>query len=191
MDEKKICLISAVVQSDLENNLLIQGVIHDITKRRKAESDLVTTEKLAVTDRVVRMIGHEVRNPLTNINLALEQIESEMEETEDLSIYFDIIKRNSERINSLITKLLNSSKPAQLNTMKISLNKIAKDALELIKDRILLKDVELITNFSNDICDITVDAEKVGIALLNIFVNAVEAMEDGKGILKVTTWVEG
>nr|HMT29792.1 PAS domain S-box protein [Bacteroidia bacterium] len=178
---KKNCLITTIFQTDSENKVIIQGVIHDITKRRKAENDLATAEKLAVTGRVVRMIGHEIRNPLTNINLSLEQLESEIKGNAELDIYFDIIRRNSDRINTLIVELLNSSKPAQLKIGKVSINTIAQEAINLIHDRIVLKEVELITRFSSDICDISVDQEKVKIALLNILVNAIEAMDDVGG----------
>jgi len=185
--QKKVCLISTVIQQKLEDNIIVQGIIHDITKRRKTENDLATAEKLAVTGRVVRMIGHEIRNPLTNINLSLEQIESEVKEKENLAMFFDIIRRNSERINSLITELLNTSKPVQLVMGKVSINKVVGDALDLIRDRILLKKVKLETDFSSDICDVTIDDEKVKIAILNILVNAVEAVDDNTGILKVST----
>ncbi|MBL0341376.1 MAG: hypothetical protein IPP71_10795 [Bacteroidetes bacterium] len=106
-------------------------------------------------------------------------------------IYFDIIRRNSERINALIVELLNSSKPAQLKIGKVSINTIALDAINLIHDRIVLKGVDLITRFSTDICDISVDQEKVKIAILNILVNAIEAMEDEVGKLEVETRGEG
>lgn len=188
---KKVCLISLIFQSDLENKITIQGVFHDITKRRKAENDLATAEKLAVTGRVVRMIGHEIRNPLTNINLSLEQMESEMENKEHYEIYLDIIKRNSDRINTLITELLNSSKPAQLSMGTVSINTITQEAIALIQDRIVLHGVELVTKLSDDICDIIIDAEKIKIAILNILVNAVEAMESGNGKLEVVTRGEG
>ena len=189
--QKKNCLISMIFQTNIENNINIQGVFHDITKRRKAENDLATAEKLAVTGRVVRMIGHEIRNPLTNINLSLEQIESELLDIEPFRIYFDIIKRNSERINSLITELLNSSKPAQLKMGSISINKITLEAIQLIQDRIVLHGVKLVTKLSDDICDISMDAEKIKIAILNILVNAVEAMEARNGKLEVVTRGEG
>ena len=189
--QKKVCLISTSVQQDSADTTVIQGVIHDMTKRRKTENDLATAEKLAVTGRIVRMIGHEIRNPLTNINLSLEQVESELKGQTDLGMYFDIIRRNSERINTLITELLNSSKPAQLNVGKVSINKVVKDALDLVRDRIVLKKVKLTTKYSDDICDISIDVEKIKVALLNILVNAVEAVEDDKGELEVSTRGDG
>jgi PAS domain S-box-containing protein len=185
--QKKICLISTIVQEDSEGKVTVQGVIHDITKRRKIENDLATAEKLAVTGRVVRMIGHEIRNPLTNINLSLEQIESEIKDQEEIMLFTDIIRRNSERINTLITELLNSSKPAQLKMDRLPINGIVQDAIELIRDRIMLKRVKLDAKFAEDICDVTIDKEKVKIAILNILVNAVEAVDDDTGVIQVRT----
>jgi len=188
--KKKSCLISTIVQHDSEGVTTIQGVIHDITKRRKAETDLATAEKLAVTGRVVRMIGHEIRNPLTNINLSLEQIESEIKNHEGIDVLLDIIRRNSDRINSLITELLNSSKPAQLQIAKVSINKIIENSIKLIQDRLVLKKVTLETNLDINVCDINVDETKIQIALLNILVNAVEAVKEETGIIKISTWSE-
>ena len=58
-------------------------------------------EKRGVADRLVHVLAHEVRNPLNNINLSLEQLIPEMENT-DSKIYVDIIHRNSKRIEGLI-----------------------------------------------------------------------------------------
>ncbi len=187
---KKICLVSAGIHKEPSGKILFQGIIHDITKRRKAEQDLATAEKLAVTGQVVRMIAHEVRNPLTNITLSLEQMESELKDGTDLDIYFDIIKRNLNRINVLITELLNSSKPAELTFNKYSINKIVDDTIKDIEDRIKLKGIKVTKEYSSDLCDVNVDYEKIKIALLNIMVNAIEAVEDDKGELIVATKAE-
>lgn len=187
--KRKICLLTLSFQGD-EFNPTFLGVMHDITKRRKAEQDLITTEKLAVTGRIVRMIAHEIRNPLTNVNLSLEQLEAEMPPNPDYKIYFEIIKRNSDRISSLITELLNSSKPAQLTISKSSINTLINETLALVNDRIILRDVKVVTNFSDDICEISVDAGKLKIAFLNILINAIEAMDEASGVLTITTKVE-
>jgi PAS domain S-box-containing protein len=188
--ERKFCLLSASVQHDVNGKMIIQGIIHDITKRRKAEQNLATAEKLAVTGKVVRMIAHEVRNPLTNINLSLEQMQAEAKDQENLELYFDIIRRNSERINLLITELLNSSKPAELKYGHHSLNEVVETAICDVQDRMVLKGIKLEKEFADNMCDVHVDADKVRIALVNIFVNAVEAMSEHIGVLHVKTWTE-
>ncbi len=145
-------------------------------------------EKFAATGRIARTIAHEVRNPLTNINLAAEQLMSEMPANdENTGFLFDMINRNSSRINQLISDLLNSTKFTELNFTKISVNELLEQALKEANDRIALKNVEIIKKYSTDICDISVDNERIKIAFLNIIINALEAVEnrpDGKLIVE-------
>ncbi len=187
--EKRDCLVSGTVQQvnfNDEKKLNYLGIIHDITRRKKAEKELLIAEKLAVTGRVVRTLAHEIRNPLTNINLSLEQIQSEVENN-DLEAYFDIIKRNSKRINDLITDLLHSSKPTEIKKLNYSINEVIDETLLLAIDRLTLKGIKIIKKYSDDVCDISLDKEKIKIALLNIIINAIEAMSDKEGVLTIET----
>lgn len=145
-------------------------------------------EKFAATGRIARTIAHEVRNPLTNINLAIEQIKSDLSAPDENSLLlFDMVSRNSGRINQLITDLLNSTKFAELNYVKTSINTLLDDALHMAADRIALHNVTVKKNYSNNICDVSVDKERITIAFLNVIVNALEAMETGEGILLLNT----
>ena len=187
---KKIyCLLSTSMQLSKDGDLeYCQGIIHDITQRKISEQRLMNYEKLAISGRIARAIAHEVRNPLTNVNLSLEQLKNEINPGDNsLDLFFNIISRNCERINQLITELLDSSKPAALQLQKISINKLLEGSLELAVDRIKLKGIHIDKQYSSEICDILLDAEKVKIALLNIIINAIEAMQDKKGILKLKT----
>jgi len=154
-------------------------------------SELVTlkrNEKFASTGRIARTIAHEVRNPLTNINLAVEQLKEDIgEDKEDSRSLLEMIERNSTRINQLVTELLNSTKFTELNFAKNSINTLLDQALAMSADRIQLNQVTVVKSYSADICDIEVDESKIMIAFLNIIVNAIEAMEPGKGILKLRT----
>lgn len=157
----------------------------------KANKELIqmrSIEKFAATGRIARTIAHEVRNPLTNINLAVDQLRSEMDEkVDDHAVMMEMISRNSERINQLITDLLNSTKFTDLEYKKLSVNQLLDETLKLAEDRILLNNITVTRQYAADICDISVDEEKIKIAFLNIIVNAIEAMEPGKGILQIRT----
>ena len=144
-------------------------------------------EKFASTGRIARTIAHEIRNPLTNINLAMEQLKNEARADDDIAILFEMVQRNSNRINQLITDLLNSTKFAELSYAKISINKLLDEAIDLATDRIVLYNISVVKKYSTDICDVSVDREKLKIAFLNIIVNAIEAMEPGKGVLTIST----
>src|SRR5205085_2504864 len=184
--EPRFCLISGTIQHGPDKSIYYQGIIHDVTRRRKAERDLVIAEKLAVTGRVVRTLAHEIRNPLTNINLSIEQLESEVED-EGVQLYFDIIRRNAHRINDLISELLGAARPVEVVLLKHNLNDLVDKTLELAQDRILLKDIRLERHFTNEACIVNVDSEKMKLALLNIIINAVEAMKPNTGVLRVKT----
>ncbi len=148
--------------------------------------ELRNLEKFASTGRIARTIAHEVRNPLTNINLALEQLRSDLPAESDFNVYFEIIRRNSSRINQLISNLLNATRVNELSFIKISINAVIDNSLEFARDRIDLKRISVVKNYAKDVCPVFIDKEKVEIALLNIIVNAVEAMND-YGTLSIST----
>ncbi|MBS1917434.1 MAG: CHASE3 domain-containing protein [Bacteroidetes bacterium] len=168
-----------------------QGQLEErVNELKKVNQELVSLrsmEKFATTGRLARTIAHEIRNPLTNITLAADQLKSEIPLNDDSSMLFEMINRNSIRINQLITDLLNSTKFSELKYESISINAVLDEALELANDRIQLNKIKVEKNYSTDICDVSVDKEKLKIALLNIIVNAAEAMPPEKGILQLKT----
>ncbi|HLK30935.1 MAG TPA: CHASE3 domain-containing protein [Puia sp.] len=159
----------------------------ELNKLNKELEELKSMEKLAITGRIARAIAHEVRNPLTNIGLAAEQIKTQVPQDEETDNLVEMINRNSNRINQLITDLLNSSKFAELNYETVSINQVLDEALELAMDRVLLKKINVEKRYAKKICNVSVDIEKIKIAFLNIIVNAIEAMPDENGILILRT----
>lgn len=160
--------------------------INQLANANRELIQMRSIEKFAATGRIARTIAHEVRNPLTNINLAIEQIKADFpQQINDLSHLFDMVTRNSNRINQLITDLLNSTKFSELDHKTISLWSIMDETLELAKDRIELNNIKLIRTYDRKNCLVWADVDKLRIAFLNIIVNAIEAMEAGKGVLRI------
>ena len=186
---KRICMVSAwAVEDRIGQPEWYQGIVRDITEQKRAQQDLILAEKLTMTGKIARSIAHEVRNPLTNLSLALEQLKDELDtDSEYVTMFTDIIGRNVDRIGQLITEMLNSSKPRDLDRKRQDFNAVVRETLKLVSDRIKLKRMRLETNFSTDDCSALLDRDQVKTALLNILVNAVEAMQEGKGILSVKT----
>lgn len=165
-----------------EINIFQRQLKKRIEELNAANTELIkirSMEKFAATGRIARTIAHEVRNPLTNINLAAEQLKSELEPTdESAGFLFEIISRNSNRINQLISELLNSTKFSELNFNKTSINDLLDEALEEAGDRISMSNMKVTRKYSTDICDVAVDRDKIKIAFLNIIINALEAMDN-------------
>jgi PAS domain S-box-containing protein len=191
-NEIRYCLINSVaVIGDNEELILYQGVIRDVTRRREAEQQLITAEKLSLTGRLARSIAHEVRNPLTNIRLAIDQLKEELpDDVDDADFYLELISRNVDRISNLVTDLMNSSKLKSLELEFCQLNDILIETVDLVSDRLKLKEIRLEASYSSELPPIQLDKKQVKIALINILLNAIEAMEPGKGTLRIDSFAK-
>jgi signal transduction histidine kinase len=169
----------------------LRNRIHELDIANQELIEMRRTEQFAATGRIARTIAHEVRNPLTNIDLATGQIRTEMNSADDnMNMLFDMINRNSKRINQLITELLNATRFVDLRYETISINTLLDEALELAKDRIELDHVTVHKNYNKKMPGVSVDPAKIKIAFLNIIVNAIEAMKPGNKSLRISTQKE-
>jgi PAS domain S-box-containing protein len=185
--ERKLVLLNCVFIPDQASDFCCyQGIIHDLTLRKKAEKDMLLAERLSMTGKIARTIAHEVRNPLTNLTLALDQLQDEIpDKNESVRLYTDIIQRNAGRIEELIGEMLNSSRPKDLDLALHPLEDIVEETLSMATDRINLNQIKLEKNIQRGLPRLLADKEKLKIALLNIIINAIEAMQPAKGILRL------
>ncbi|HVW61667.1 MAG TPA: ATP-binding protein [Puia sp.] len=188
--EKRNCILSISRQMDPAGGTYMQGIIHDITNLKRIERATFQIEKLRGTATLLRTLAHEVRNPLTNINLSVEQLKPELN-SEDANIYLDIIARNCGRIDGLISELLDLSRPAEISLQKAPLQSIIDTTLAAASDRISLKGIGLELSYPDQPAYIMADIEKLKIAFLNIVINAVEAVPKEAGKIFVTIRKEG
>ncbi|OJW81277.1 MAG: hybrid sensor histidine kinase/response regulator [Bacteroidetes bacterium 46-16] len=188
--ERKTCLLSATVEENQAHESYIQGIIHDITNLKKMEKATLQAEKLAATGRLVRTLAHEVRNPLNNITLSVEQMQQDITDETSL-LYMNIIQRNSKRISDLINELLNTSRPSEIRLQEESLQNILDSVIASTIDRLTLKRIKLKVSYPDDEVLIFADKEKLELALLNIVINAIEAMEEQKGLLSILFHLTG
>lgn len=191
-DDKEIknCLLSLYVQQEADHIPIVHGIIHDITNIKKAELGNLQTEKLAANERLIRMLAHEIRNPLNNIILSVEHL-MPANEDETQKDFLGIIQRNSLRINQIISELLNLASPAELVFQKYSLQEIMDESLANASDRIKLQKTTVEKIYSSLPLVVSADKSKLIIAFTNILINAVEAMEINKGNLSILLEASG
>lgn len=134
----------------------------------------------------ISTLAHEVRNPLCNINLALEMLRSTNLYKEQIG-FLDIIMRGSGRIKDLINKLLISDQLKESVTGYYSLHQLLEEVLTMAKDRILLKNITVYRDYATTEHRVMLNKEKIKIALTNIVINAIDAMPSDKGELRLIT----
>jgi signal transduction histidine kinase len=170
---------------ELENN------IAELKESNRELEEFKSVEKFTATGRIARTIAHEVRNPLTNISLAAEQLQEMNNHSPDSTFLLDMIGRNAARINQLVAELLNATRFAHLVFQNTDVSLMVEQTLDMAKDRIELNHIRVEKQYAEESCMVAVDAEKMKLALLNIIVNAIEAMEKNTGVLSLKTKKQG
>jgi PAS domain S-box-containing protein len=183
--ETRSCLLSISFVEDTNDKLLVHGILHDITNIKKAESANLQAQKLAANERLMRILAHEIRNPLNNISLSADHLEESYEDAEMRQNLVAIVKRNCIRINHIITELLDLTKPQELTFQEHTLQEIMDESIVMIMDRIDLQKIRVEKVYPDHPLEISANKSKLIIALTNIMVNAIEAMEMGKGQLTI------
>ena len=148
-------------------------------------------EKFASSSRIARAIAHDVRNPLTNISLATEQLKQTNPQNSDTNLLLGMIDRNVSRINQILSDLLYATTIENLEYAPADINQLLNETLYLAQTRIELNHIKVDRNFDKNVCVVFVDKEKIKLAFLNLIVNAVEAMDNKTGILEIKTLTQG
>ncbi len=161
-------------------------LLRNVQEQKKIQQALLSAEKLSIKGEIARTLAHELRNPLASIGISADILNKKAEETEkkDQSNYINIIKRSAARLNNLVTELLTSSNYSPAELKKCCLATTMNEVLEQAQDRIYLAGIKVIKRYKGRYY-IMADKEKLKIALLNIVVNASEAMTPNEGILEI------
>ncbi len=153
-----------------------QIIIKDITEETKAKKRIRNIEKINFSGKMAQTLAHEIRNPLTNINLSVSFLKSFIKDEDH---YLDMVQKNANKINDITTQFLNSTKAEELKAEFVSLQTIINEAIELCIDRINLKEIELYTDTSSiEGVKVMADFQKLSISISNLILNATEALED-------------
>jgi signal transduction histidine kinase len=129
---------------------------------------------------------HEVRNPLTNIKLAADILGLGNLDEEQVK-FVAIIDRGIERINKILADFLRSQNEEEIHAESCFLNELLDEVLAVNTDRIALKKVSVIRDYAIEDLKVLAKKEELKIALVNIIVNAIEAMSAEKAVLKLKT----
>ena len=164
-------------------------LIQDLSEIKELEEELRHNEKLAALGKMAAGVAHELRNPLSSIKGLAVLLRSRFNEDTSDQETADILVREVERLNRSIGELLDYARPHNLETMRISLVPVLKKAMSLIRVDAEAMGIAMKEDFAENLPLIEADQDKLNQVFLNLFLNSVQAMENG-GILQVGTSVE-
>ncbi|MCR4438797.1 MAG: cache domain-containing protein [bacterium] len=156
--------------------------------KQRAQQTIMQSERLATVGQLAAGVAHELNNPLGGIllyaNLLLEKAKDGDPIKEDLQV----IVRETERCRKIVRGLLDFSRQTRLEMTVTDLNKIVTTTLDLVVTQAIFKGITVTRNLAPLLPKVMVDVGQMQQVLINIIMNAAEAMA-GSGTLEVATWV--
>jgi len=165
-------------------------VLDDLTEIRRLEREVRMQDRLAAVGRLAAAIAHEIRNPLTSIAGSVSMLSGVPEMNEDHRRLLDIVTRESQRLNGIITDFLAYSRTKQYHFAKVDLIPLIEDTLTLMEHRMTAEKtgIKIERSFPLRQAWTLADGDKLKQVFWNLSENAVRAMKNG-GTLTVA--VEG
>ena len=159
----------------------------DLTEIRRLEREVRMQDRLAAVGRLAAAIAHEIRNPLTSIAGSVSMLSGIPEMNEEHRHLLEIVTRESQRLNSIITDFLAYSRPKQYHFDKADLVQLLEDTLTLMEHRMTAEKTGIVIQrrFSARPALVIADGDKIKQVFWNICENAVRAMPGG-GTLTIT-----
>lgn len=158
----------------------------DLTDIRRLEREVRMRDRLAAVGRMAAGIAHEIRNPLSSIAGSVQVLSGISSMSEEQRTLVDIVTRESERLNNIISDFLVYSRDKQMKTAPVDLVGLLDDTLTLLKNHPQTQtSVEIVRDFSVQKAFSVVDGDRMKQVFWNLSENAMRAMSAGGGRLVV------
>ena len=156
----------------------------------ETQERLVRSARLASMGELAAGVAHEINNPLagvlTYIKLMRKKVETPPSPIPDLqkfSDYLHTIEEETTRVSEIVKSLLEFARPSEPVMAKISAVEIVKKALFLIGHQLRLQNIEIHEQYESNLPDVKADLRQIQQVLLNLLINAAQAMPEGGRII--------
>jgi two-component system sensor histidine kinase AtoS len=161
-------------------------VFKDLTEQHRLQAQMLRAERLASLGELMAGVAHEIRNPLTAIKGFVQYLQ-DTDNEEERKEYMPVIIKEVDRVNRVIETLLYFSRPCKTNYTLVDINSLIEETLVLVKNTGTKHKLEFRLQLEKTIPQIEGDAEQLKQVLLNLLINAIQAIPD-LGTLEIKTW---
>jgi len=154
--------------------------LHDSESVRQIEDDLKLSRRLAAVGRLTAGVGHEVKNPINAIVVHLELLRSKLHGIgSEPERHLDVIESEIHRLDRVVETLVNFSRPVDLSLKTVDLRETVATVLMLSAEEMARRNIVVAREFTDEPVPLQIDDDLMRQALLNVILNAAQAMEDG------------
>jgi PAS domain S-box-containing protein len=162
------------------------GIFRDISKRKEMERKVMDSQRLASIGQLSASIAHEIRNPLsaikTNIQVLSKTLNLEGFDKRRLEIASGEIRR----LDRILEDILDFAAPVKLARVDHDIRGLIEKSIELLGEKIKEADIRVIRKMSHPIPKLSMNYEKMQQAILNLILNAIDAMPNGGTLVFAT-----
>ncbi len=153
---------------------------------KRAQEELLISEKLASIGRLAAGVSHEIGNPLGAILGYTKILQEGMDSREEELSYLRRIEKEIDRINHIVRGLLDFSRPTKFEIQELDVNTTIKKTISLLSHQKPFKQIEMKLDLEQNLPPVRADESQLQQVLINFFLNAADAMPHG-GIMSVQT----
>ncbi|MHB8126579.1 MAG: ATP-binding protein [Desulfitobacteriaceae bacterium] len=178
-----------LLEKEIDQNILINKRLEDLVKERtdaliKKQQEVNRLQQFNLIGEMAASIAHEIRNPLTSVHGFLQLLGAKDYNQKDKD-YFELMTKELDRANSILTDFLSLSKNKEIAFKKENLNSIISNLIPLLKVNILSNQTLKVD--LGEITELLLDEKKICQVILNLTKNGFEAMPSG-GCLTIKTY---
>lgn len=162
---------------------LIQDVDQTQSELEKSRESLLQAEKMAIVGKLAAGMAHSIRNPFTSVKMRLFSLNRSLELTGTQKEDFDVISEEIRHIDTIVQNFLEFSRPPKLKIQPVSPSIVVDQVIQLLEHRLKSYDVDVQIERTRLLPDVKADPEQLKEVLVNIVVNACEAMNGGGSIV--------
>ncbi|MFH0926744.1 MAG: PAS domain-containing protein [bacterium] len=187
-EERTLYLNLAIVPMKDESSLVDKVIVSldDITNLKETEEKLIMAESLAATGKLAASIAHEVNNPLQGMFSSLKNIEQNLPPDFKERRSLELVDMGLKRVRDIVKRLLNVYRPEHHERGACDVNQVIDEVLSLARHQLRSSGIMIKKELSKDIPKVNASFRQLHQVILNLFLNAQEAMVNG-GELIVST----
>jgi len=165
--------------------------VHDLKKTynetqselEKSREHLLQSEKLALVGKLAAGTSHSIRNPLTSVKMRLFSLSRSLDLDSNQKEDFDVISKEISHIDTIVQNFLEFSRPPRLKFQLVSPSDVVDQAIQLLQHRLESYEVFIKIQRKEPLPLVQLDSEQLKEVLINVIINACEAMGQGGSIV--------
>jgi len=185
-----LSLSAAPLKDENEQEMGSVLLLRDLREIRDLQERVRRSERLASLGRLAAGVAHEIRNPLSSIRGFAQFFQNRFKGQEKEQEYAAVMVREVDRLNRVITELLDFARPKEPHRESHNLQEILEQTLKVLEPELAGRNIGVEKNLDASLPRILADRDQLSQAFLNLMLNALESME-GEGKLRISLESEG